>query len=421
VEFFFFQKEMGKSSTFTSITDILSVADVSRRTVPEPKWLLWLRIATSAFVVAVFLTYFGFIVATVVNDAPVIRMRYETMDRILVPDIEICSESSDVRLTYCNVTWLDEKKKYTLYDNCIDDFGRTFLPLHNFSNPNEFCYLFTTNKTLIFFNKLAGEVPGGAVQRIDFGYKVLDLKKAISQTLAIPALALQVFDPDYNPLWFPKTQNRKLARDVESDMRLQRNNFVAMQNYVTMARFRKVTYREISPGDFGSIFDFMPSYYDATVLETTTQIFPMHPNPNFTPKTNTGHFSIQLETFRHDIQEQHRTRTILSSLGLIGGAFGLICLIYTLLFGGRRIRPWGFVHSMSLRKRLRNANKQFPETIPLVSPLPTPKGGKEAIFERTTILEQRVLDLERLLRDHYLDARHLNDLHQCREQNAIEP
>lgn len=53
-------------------------------------------------------------------------------------------------------------------------------------------------------------------------------------------------------------------------------------------------------------------------------------------------------TYNHDYhnrkQQEQRQNTILSLLALTGGAFGLLNIIYVILFGMTRLAPWGLVH-----------------------------------------------------------------------------
>ncbi|KAF0464566.1 hypothetical protein F8M41_026518 [Gigaspora margarita] len=55
------------------------------------------------------------------------------------------------------------------------------------------------------------------------------------------------------------------------------------------------------------------------------------------------------QVFVVQIETDKRTKTVLNSLGLIGGAWGFAKTIYTILFGATALKPWGLIQKYGFK------------------------------------------------------------------------
>ncbi|RIB25009.1 hypothetical protein C2G38_2139000 [Gigaspora rosea] len=109
------------------------------------------------------------------------------------------------------------------------------------------------------------------------------------------------------------------------------------------------------------------------------------------------------------VETEQRSHTILSSLGLIGGAWSLAVCVYKLLFGDDAIRPFGLIQKRGYfyeqtQKRL----TKFLSTLPLVQLLDSSKNIDDDDESRVDQLEKQINDLELFLRDYVVDAQQLD-------------
>ncbi|CAG8532572.1 8698_t:CDS:2 [Paraglomus occultum] len=363
---------------------------------PEPKFLRWSRIVVGFLIVIIYVFYLAYLGWGIARDTPVLKLSLERLDSLQVPEIEICAPASPLILTKCTFNaW--QAANTEVFENCTRPTGEEFIYLKNFSDPNQFCYLFSTNKTYMFSKT--------DLFRIDFFYKIADLPKAWNSSISIPALALQAFNPDFNPLWRPE-QLKNSNYKYEVDMRLQTNNFISMAGWVTSMSFQQYVFRDIDPRDFGAVSGFAPQYHNTSTIVTTAKYFPLRADaPGFGPDGDTGVFSVQAESYFQQVQEQQRSKTILSALGLAGGAFGAICGVYMVLFGQPRLKPWGALHYL-----VRKPTKiQDPLNIPLVSPVLSSQLTTTS-EQRLSHLEGRLQELEGLLQDYFIDPSYLRNV-----------
>jgi hypothetical protein len=80
-----------------------------------------------------------------------------------------------------------------------------------------YCQIFQPNGSIAF--GLNADDLGTAVQdvvrRVDFYWQIDNLTASVSQTLAVPALALQLYAPRFNP-WYRGDMSRWIPRQFQS-------------------------------------------------------------------------------------------------------------------------------------------------------------------------------------------------------------
>ncbi|KAG2176578.1 hypothetical protein INT44_007241 [Umbelopsis vinacea] len=215
------------------------------------------------------------------------------------------------------------------------------------NSPVMFCEIFQPNGSIAF--GLAADAPNkpgqDIVRRVDFYWQIENLTASVSQTLSVPAIALQLYAPQFNP-WYTNDVPRWIPRQFQAyrDITMGVTKATAIQRHSTNVIFTPNTYKAIRPFDFGALFGLVAQYVEIPTISSESIIWPMHFNPEFSNEMLTGHFSIQLGSGTVNVQQEQRQNTILSLLALTGGAFGLLNIIYVLLFGMTRLAPWGLVH-----------------------------------------------------------------------------
>ncbi|CAG8627563.1 9513_t:CDS:2, partial [Paraglomus occultum] len=290
------------------------------------------------------------------------------------------------------------------YDNCTNPAGINYIiPGNNSSDNGQFCKLFTTNKAEYF----APPSESGGLRAVEFLYKIENLTASIQNQWAIPAIHVQTYHPDYNQDWKPPP-NAPKALIFETDVRTERNSFVGMQNYLTKVMVRQSKSRTINHKTFLSILGLEPKYYDYLFIDVDARYFPLEPNSTFSPTNNTGVFSVERpdDSSTQEVKEQQRTKTLLSSLGIAGGAFGVLLSLYRVLFGESRLKPWGIFHRTFI-KQTQFSNRL--QSLPLVSPVQPPTLMLSS-SERVMRLENRVQELEELLQECFFDTSYLKQV-----------
>ncbi|CAG8498073.1 919_t:CDS:2 [Acaulospora morrowiae] len=360
-----------------------------------------MRCGIGTFVITLYLIYLSFLAYQIATDNPLIQISYEYLERLSIPDIEICGSYSDVKISKCVFTWNDWSS--TTFNNCATE-DYSFLTTDNdHTKDNQFCYLFSTNSTFFYGN--ADKKPKGPwVRNIDFYFKITNISAVTSHFLSVGTISCQLMDPVFNPLWKVVAKNPAKER-VQQEFRLQINAFSGIQNMSTTVSFRKISFLSILDYDVSSIFGLKPNYDTTPYLNSAPKYFSLHQNENFTLNGLTGHFSVSPGSFLHEIQSEKRTHTIFGSLGVAGGAIGLIGGIYVLLFGHPRRDPWGLMHRV-MKTEITQENLR---NLPFVS------DGNVIIETLSTeqkveMLDNKIRGLETILEDYIFNPTALKQL-----------
>lgn len=415
----------------------------------EKKSLVYVRGMTALLLTAVCFAYFVYLAIQVYEDQPLIKLLAVNLtDSYPSPDIEMCSANSPLRLWYCDIVkmdWSIERR-----NNC------TGLVKKGVYSPTMFCQIYQSNGS-ISFGLDSFQKQDSQVRRIDFYWEIDNLTASVSQTIAIPALSLQLYDPKFNP-WYTGDTATWIPRQFQAyrDITMGVAKATTMQRYTTDIYFTPQIYKAIRPYDFGSLLGMIAQYVDIPTVDTNWLAWPMHFNSNFSNTAMTGQFSIQLASGTMKIQQEQRQHSILSLLALGGGAFGLVNILYVMLFGMNRLTPWGLVHripfffeakpiptyersdvielvktttssirssgfhNIDLEKAPLTADyhRWATEKVQDEHPLPeapsiepssvTADDKSFHASERPLDLEARVQELERILADYFLDTKHLD-------------
>ncbi|KAI8578107.1 hypothetical protein K450DRAFT_249070 [Umbelopsis ramanniana AG] len=319
------------------------IREAFRRKPLEKTSLVWVRGITAVGLTCIFAAYFLYLCIQLYEDQPLIKLLAQNItDTYVSPDVEMCSANSNLRLWYCDIVAMNWTSRRV--PNC------TGLIQKGAYSPTMYCQIFQSNGSIAFgLNADTPDTPGkDVVRRVDFYWQIDNLTASVSQTLSVPAISVQLYAPQFNP-WYTNDVPGWIPRQFQAyrDITMGVTKATAIQRHSTNLIFTPSTYKAIRPSDFGALFGLAARYVDIPTISTDSIIWPLHFNPNFSNGMMTGHFSIQLGSGTMNVQQEQRQNTILSLLALTGGAFGLLNIIYVMLFGMTRLAPWGVVHYFS--------------------------------------------------------------------------
>ncbi|CAO3662712.1 unnamed protein product [Rhizopus stolonifer] len=288
-----------------------------------------------------FLAFCGYLINLIYQDQPLIQSSSQSIDSYIeTPDIEFCLQNSTMKVIHCSAMYYNWST--VDIDNCWDRF---FYAGANDGSASR-CWIFETNGE---YRMTAGLTYDNrdALRRLDFYWKIDDLYNVTYASISVPAMAIQLYDPKFS-LWKPATVGDTAIENMMlTNIRLGATKATTMMNYSSSIYYTPNRYRAIKPGDAAAVVGLTPHYIDIATLRNFQQNWPLLDNPP-SPVVNRslfdGLFSVQLAQSTIDVQTEIRQHTILASLGLAGGCYGVLTSIYVLLFGMTRLTPWGLVH-----------------------------------------------------------------------------
>ncbi|KAF0477824.1 hypothetical protein F8M41_024196 [Gigaspora margarita] len=260
------------------------------------------------------MSYIVYLIFKIVTDKPVIQLTHEYLDKLSIPDLEICCNESDIQIT--KYVFMLHNWTSTTFDNCTKFIQRSRV------ENNIYCYLFENNYTsTYFFGNPDINLTGPWVRNIDFYFKIDNITNMTSKFLSVGDISVQLMDSNFDLLW--KGKAASTADLYENQIfKLQMNAFSGIQNMSTLAYFTKQTIQTILPNDISAIFGTTPNYHSITYLNIASRYYPMHPNENVSAGNFHGHFNVAPGSFIHDIQTEKLSHTVLIALGVLGGGFG---------------------------------------------------------------------------------------------------
>ncbi|RIB25011.1 hypothetical protein C2G38_568747 [Gigaspora rosea] len=143
-------------------------------------------------------------------------------------------------------------------------------------------------------------------------------------------------------------------------------------------------------------------------LTSTLETFPLlNASSEFPTLTLLMKIEIDVQSFIVQVETDKRIKTVINSLGLIGGAWGFAATIMQCFFGTFTIRPWGLIQKYgfkinnSVQTKLRN---KF-EIIPLVH------HSKATNNLKKHELKRRLDSLQLFLTEYVVDVQYLNEIY----------
>ncbi|CAJ0910229.1 2004_t:CDS:10 [Entrophospora sp. SA101] len=269
--------------------------------------------------------YLAFLIYRIINDKPLIQITYEYLDKLSIPEIELCGDHSDIEISKCIFHWNNNENST---DGCSPEskiFESEKVTTVD-QDGVKHCYTLRANSSY-FFSDSEKISEGLSVGGIDFYFKILNISAVIEHFLSVGTITGKIMDKEF--------KNLSPTNPVKKRLDQQMNTFAGIQNVSALIFFKKTTLSTL-PDDISTILGLPPNYISTPFFTTVSKYFQMHPNDSF---PFTGHFYVAPGSFLHEVQSEKRSYTVLGTLGVAGGAIGLIGGIYMLFFGQPRINP----------------------------------------------------------------------------------
>ncbi|KAI8976898.1 hypothetical protein BDB01DRAFT_297390 [Pilobolus umbonatus] len=412
----------------------------------EPHHLVYYRGGCFLFLMAVFLAYCSyliiqvkakkkrkylmtpnivFILYKIYSEQPLLQISSDNkVVDIEAPEIELCVQNSTMTVINCSIVY------YNWTTGTIPDCWSKYFE-HGVQTDNNKCYLFRVKDD---YRMAASEnAPIGSIRRFDFYWNIDNLFNLSYTTIAYPSITLTLYHPHFSQ-WQPSTRGttpREKATMANIGLGLSRAT--TMIDHTSSISFHAEKYRAIEPGNVPAILGLEPDYIDIITLPTTQMTWPINPSPNFPPTSipkddYQGYFSVQLSQSTIEIKTEIRQHTLINSIALAGGIYGILITIYTLLFGMNRLSPFGIMHRIPLfqskkiedkegdlaRINTQNSTEALlkptwnkPAPAHTDNPLGDIQDRLELEEERSRLLSHRLSQLEVILKEYFIDTDYL--------------
>ncbi|RIB25004.1 hypothetical protein C2G38_2138997 [Gigaspora rosea] len=340
----------------------------------EPLTIHIMRIITMIFCLICILIFTISMIYYIINDEPVINYSYIYKEDLPVPNIRFFSENMFVM----SCDFISSEKDGPYYN------GYFSIPFEN------------NYKLVLSDNTKHGKRDE---QSISFQLQYLDVNvdRNTSSSFFIQFSDSEIVDSEMNisPIFLQS---------------------IAQANTYTILTFQSIDIylrrriRKFIIPNWKATMGFQPDYiikpYLTSRKEVTQQL------TEFRDDIFTAIF-VSLDFDTTTVETEQRSHTILSSLGLIGGAWSLAVCVYKLLFGDDAIRPFGLIQKYGyFNQRTQKKLSKFLSTLPLVQILDSSKNIVDDDDEsRVDQLEKQINDLELFLRDYVVDAQQLDKAH----------
>ncbi|KAG1450796.1 hypothetical protein G6F56_008248 [Rhizopus delemar] len=290
---------------------------------------------------ALFLAFCGYLINLIYHDRPLIQNSSEEITSYIdTPDIEFCIQNSTMQMIHCSAMYYNWTTVEV--DNC---WQRFFRPGANDGSVSR-CYVFETNGTYRMTTGLTYD-NRDALRRLDFYWKIDNLTNVTYASVSTPAIAVQLYDPRFSSWKAYTIGNSPMETLMYTNIKLGATRATTYMNHTSTISYSPQRYRAIRPRDALAIIGFSPNYIDINTLPNFEQTWPLldnPPNPAVNRSLFHGLLSVQLAQSTIDIKTEVRQHTLLASLALAGGCYGVLTTLYILFFGMTRLTPWGLVH-----------------------------------------------------------------------------
>ncbi|RGB23699.1 hypothetical protein C1646_774134 [Rhizophagus diaphanus] len=342
----------------------------------EPTILLGLKLFTMIILMACLTSYLVVVIIDVKQDSPIIATSFTNVDAVPLPVFD-----GDNRAVEC---LLEDTRVY--YDETTKAYFGVYTP-----SPN------------VLFNDL--------MKRL---FLILSINEDFTPGIT-QEMTLHAFDSEYD-IYYKNL----------SELSVYDNSILTLNRYsVEPSQIYDFTYsrviRELIKPNWMNDFGVPPTYEQKSNIEST-----LLGGPSAYNSTDSSLISFEIRPKSKNvirIDKEVRSKTYLSGLGLIGGAWGLMAAVYAFLYGANTLRPWGAVQSYccgfsrSTQKKLKNALPIIPffdtthnDNFKNYSP-----DRELSLAERN---ELRISGLELFLQEYVVDVHYLDGI---RDRLVIRP
>nr|CAG8648961.1 15239_t:CDS:2 [Entrophospora candida] len=269
-----------------------------------------------------YVSYLIYLVIQLATEYPVVITKYNFVNNIDVPNMEICSPG------FFEILRCDTKlnNSTNIQNGCQKYISGPNINITKGADDKYCCYTFKANKTIEY----AHEKPDG-LNKLKLFY-MINATDAEKDKVGLALIQIRVSSPDLLDV-------SDMDKAVRSRIKLQWNFMPGIIGYVSLVGFLHI------------IIDRFPVIhinYSLTLLLDQVQDnqFPFNQNPSSVPNGTNGYFSVAAGDFVQEEISERRTSTILSSIASAGGGLGIIGAILVWLYGSSSLDEWGFARGM---------------------------------------------------------------------------
>ncbi|PKY49271.1 hypothetical protein RhiirA4_465184 [Rhizophagus irregularis] len=361
----------------------------------EPTILLGLKLFTMIILMACLTGYLVVVIIDVKQDSPIIATSFINVDAVPLPGMHFLASYS-FSITGCRQYYFVDLElrdvECSLEDTRVyyDETTKTYFGVYT-PSPN------------VLFNDLMKSL-----------LLILTINEDFTPGIT-QEMTLYAFDSEYD------IYDKNLSElSVYDNSILTLNRYSVEPSQVYDFTYSRVIRESIKP-NWMNDFGVPPTYEQKSNIESTLV---GGPSPYNSTDSSLITFMIQPKSKNViRIDKEVRSKTYLSGLGLIGGAWGLMAAVYAFLFGANTLRPWGAVQSYccgfsrSTQKKLKNA-------LPIIPFFDTTHNDhfKNYSPDRELSLaernELRISGLELFLQEYVVDVHYLDGI---RDRLVIRP
>ncbi|CAO3611491.1 unnamed protein product [Cunninghamella blakesleeana] len=313
-----------------------------RRRPFEQKSLAITRAISSMLMILTFFAFFAYLIYQLLTDQFTLASSFVDIPEngYPAPDIEICY-SGNWTFTHCNFQEMDWTIKE--FPGCEGHYRDG-----NY-NGGEMCRVFQANFTNFGIASKGRNDP--TIRRVDIYWKLDNATAAAALYSTIPSIPISLYDQSFSTWRLNEDEINAMIpiqKGLFNKSMLTAERPMTMLNHSSAIFFTPRVYKIIDLSSSSSLIGLYNNYIDIITMQTSQHDWPLQPNANLTRGDYHGFFSVQLAVTTMEILTAKRQNTVLSTLALLGGAWGGMTTLYAVVFGTPRLTPFGLVHQIPL-------------------------------------------------------------------------
>ncbi|RGB29336.1 hypothetical protein C1646_766733 [Rhizophagus diaphanus] len=361
---------------------------LNRQRRSEPTILLGLKIFTMIMLITCLTGYLVVVIIDVKQDAPIIKTSFIDVDGVPPPSLHF-SADYNFSIVSCFQSYSFDRV-YSSLDCSPKDINAYY------NQRNSLYYVTYSPSPDVLFNSSL------------FGISLTMTVNEEIQAGEPSNINLFAYDSEYD------IANKKL-----NELTVYDNSIVTLNRYsILPAQSYDFSYsrivRDIMVPNWMNDFGIPPNYDQKSNIESTLLGAPI---PD---KSMSRILSLSIQPKSNNViqvDKEVRSKTYLSGLGLMGGAWGLTVAVYAFLFGADTLRPWGAVqlYCCGFSRLTRKKLKTTLPTIPFFDTMDPntknhPSRNALSLAEQYELILARIDSLELFLQEYVVDVRYLDGI-----------
>ncbi|KAF0464560.1 hypothetical protein F8M41_026514 [Gigaspora margarita] len=352
----------------------------------EPKSLYVLKIFVLILLLISLLGYTLLIILGVYNDNPIIQSSLVEENSIPAPIVSMAStlqfQQIGISCSFVNASGVHDCNQYISYNNSDGTFSSIFLA-----------------KDLIF-----SSIINNGINSLEFKFYLNDIRFNLSDRFSLPGFSFIMYDPDSDKISNEVLSLSSYLTFPITMVSLNNYRLATYSSYKTKIKRRR---KEVLLPRWENIMGFSSKLESIPYITSTLETSPLLNDTKF--PTLLTKITIEPQVFVVQIETEKRTKTVLSSFGLIGGALGFATTIYTILFGATALKPWGLIqkYGFKINNSVQKKLKHTLELIPLVHYSETSNCLNN--YE----LKKRLDSLQQFLTEYVVDIQYLEEIYKA--------